>query len=278
MPVATVNGTRLFYEQRGSGTPILGIHGGGSTHLLWLDAAQRLAEKGRAIVYDRRGCGRSERPDPYDRTTVAEQADDAAALLADLAAAPAAVVARSYGGAVALDLAIRHPDKVAALALLEADALALSPEGLDWTRGLRDRMESVAADRGVNAVYEALVEEVFGAGAWATFPPPIRDVLTANGPALLAELSYVEEPGPDPAALQGLGIPVLLVMADESPPPQRQMTEALASAIPGARLVEVSGGHLIDPAGPEVLAYLDEVLERTTPRTHERNAGSATRA
>ena len=87
------------------------------------------------IAYDRRGCARSERPEPYERTSIAEHADDAAALLDALAAAPAVVIGRSYGATVATDLALRHPDRVRALVLLEGDAsreqAPRSPPG--WT-------------------------------------------------------------------------------------------------------------------------------------------------
>lgn len=54
------------------------------------------------ILYDRRGCTRSERPDPYE-TSVVQHAEDAAALLLALDAVPAVVIRRSYGGATALE-------------------------------------------------------------------------------------------------------------------------------------------------------------------------------
>jgi esterase len=103
VPEARVNGVRLYYEEHGHGAPIACIHGGGSSALLWADALEELARLGRVIAYDRRGCTRSERPEPYERTSVVEQADDAAALLDALVAAPAVVIGRSYGGAVAVD-------------------------------------------------------------------------------------------------------------------------------------------------------------------------------
>jgi esterase len=137
VPEAEVNGIRLYYEERGEGAPIACVHGGGSSAVMGDDAVDELARLGRVISYDRRGCARSERPDPYERTTVAEQADDAATLLAALEAAPAVIIGRSYGGAVAIDLALRHPGHVRALVLLEGDALGLSPAGLEWTKGLR---------------------------------------------------------------------------------------------------------------------------------------------
>ena len=63
----------------GSGAPVLCIHGAGSSALVWADAVEKLARVGRVIAYDRRGCSRSERPAPYERTSVGEHADDAAA-------------------------------------------------------------------------------------------------------------------------------------------------------------------------------------------------------
>jgi esterase len=119
-----VNGVSLYYEDHGSGDPIVCIHGTGSSAAFWADAAEELAMHGRAIVYDRRGCFRSKRPDPYV-TTVRQQTDDAAALIDALGAAPAIVNGRSYGGAIALDLAFRYRDRVRALVLLEPADIGL---------------------------------------------------------------------------------------------------------------------------------------------------------
>ncbi len=262
MAEAHVNGIRLYYEEHGQGSPILCIHGGGSSALMWGDAFEELARLGRVIAYDRRGCTRSQRPDPYERTTVAEQADDAAGLLEALAAEPAVVIGRSYGGAVAVDLALRHPDRVRALVLLEGDALGLSPSALEWTEAIGDRLRKVAEQDGVDAVYAALIGEILGESAWDSFPAELRRILTQNGAALLAEMRYVEEPQPDGAAFATIDKPTLLVAASESPPAQREMTEAMAAVLPNARTALVAGGHLIDPAAPEVLAFVEEVLER----------------
>ncbi len=214
-----INGIRLYCEEHGSGAPILCIHGAGSMALVWADAVDKLARLGRVIAYDRRGCARSERPQPYERTSVAEHADDAAALLDVLATQPAVVVGRSYGGTIATDL----------------------------------------ARQGVDAVAAALICEVAGKDAWRSFPDEIRQMLTENGPAILAELEGEWWLQADAAELATIQQPALLVAAADSPPEFHEPVEALARSLPNARTALAGGGHLIDPAAPEVIAFIEEV-------------------
>jgi pimeloyl-ACP methyl ester carboxylesterase len=257
VPHAVVNGVRLYYEERGSGTPILGIHGAGSSAVFWEDAAERLSQLGRVITYDRRGSNRSERP-AYEVTSVREHADDALALMRALDAEPAILIGRSYGGTVALDLALRLPESAVAVALLEAGPLGLSREYDEWFSTLAERLELVVRERGVEAVGETVLREVFG--AWEELPEIWRDVFTANAPALLAEIRGGERLT-DGSPLAELRVPTLIVTADESPEPIRRASEALEHALPRARAARAAGDHAIDPAGPEVLAFVAEILE-----------------
>jgi len=258
MPEARVDGIRLYYEERGTGAPIACIHGSGSSAVLWEESAARLGELGRTITYDRRGYSRSERPDPFERTTVAENAEDAAALLDALGAAPAVVIGRSYGGEVALDLARKHPEHVRALVLLEGAPLSLAPGGAEWETLLNLRLQQAAATAGVDAVGRALIDEVLGEEAWPAFPEEIRRLFTANGPAILAETHGTQ---PTSAAdWATVAHPTLLVAATDSLPLFRAATEALAAVLPNARSALVGGGHVIDPAGPDVLRFVEEAL------------------
>jgi pimeloyl-ACP methyl ester carboxylesterase len=254
-----VNDVSLYYEERGAGEPILCIHGTGSSAVMWADAVDELATHGRTIVYDRRGSFRSERPEPY-ATDVHQQTEDAAALIDALDAAPAIVIGRSYGGEIAIDLALRYRDRVRALALLEGGGFALSEAARRWEAELE---EQVLAVREVDTctVSEKHLRNVLGDGGWEGLPEPVKQMFIANGPAIVAELRG----GPLDVVPEQLGTivqPALLVAAKDSPAAFAEVTELVAAAIPSAKVEWIEGGHLINPAHPAVLAFLDEVLAR----------------
>lgn len=259
MPDVEVNGVRLYYEEHGQGDPILCIHGTSSSALVWPPGAiEGLARLGRLIVYDRRGCTRSERPDPYT-TSVVQHAEDAAGLLEALDAVPAVVIGRSYGGETAIELALRHPDEARALVLLEAAALTLDEEAMAWANHVRDRVEAAAA-RDPGSIAEAFLRIVLGDARWESFKPEVRQMFVDNGPAILAEFRgpWLEATAED---LATISVPTLLVVADHSPAAFRRVTDRMAAAIPGSRVELVGGGHFVDPGEPAVVEFVRSVLQ-----------------
>ncbi len=103
MPYLRVDGTRLYWNQRGVGPPLLFVHGLGSSGRDWAAQVDHFADHYRVLRIDLRGHGRSERGDgPY---AIAQFARDVAVFLRKQGAVPAHVVGLSMGGMVALELA-----------------------------------------------------------------------------------------------------------------------------------------------------------------------------
>jgi proline iminopeptidase len=119
MPVAHLNGTDLFYVEVGDGLPCLVMHGGlGFDHTClhpWLDP---LSDAMRLIYYDHRGNGRSGRP-PSETITFEQLCADADALREHLGFERVAVLGYSFGGFVALEYALRYPERLSHLILLD---------------------------------------------------------------------------------------------------------------------------------------------------------------
>lgn len=251
------NGVSLYYEEHGAGEPIVCIHGTGSSSVLWSDAADELAKRGRAIVYDRRGFSRSERPEPFV-TDVHQHTDDAAALIDALAAAPAIVIGRSQGGEIAVDLALRYPDRVRALALLEGGGLSLAEALTRWLADLDEQIYA-AAEADIDTVGETMLRSAVGDAGWEGLPEPVKQIFTANGPAIVAE----HRGGLLDVSVEQLGTivhPALLVVGKDSPPAFAEVMNLMAEAMPSARVEWVEGGHIINPAHPVVLGFVDAVL------------------
>ncbi len=115
MPSYSSNGLDLHYERQGTGTPLVLLHGFGQHGGSWAPLVPAFARFFDVIVPDLRGCGRSQAAEPG--FTVADMADDVAALLDHVGAEGAHVAGWSQGGTVALELALGHAERVVSLSL-----------------------------------------------------------------------------------------------------------------------------------------------------------------
>ncbi len=106
------NGLRIHYEDHGAGAPVVLLHGGLVTgHLMWSNHVPALARNHRVLVPDSRGHGRTDNPE--GRLGYDLMADDCAAFIEALGLDRPVVVGYSDGAQTALELGIRHPERIA---------------------------------------------------------------------------------------------------------------------------------------------------------------------
>ena len=116
MPSAVVNGIELYFERWGQGPRLLFLNGSGSSIATSELLIKLFTSDFEVLVHDQRGLGASEiPPGPY---SMADYAADAAALLDHIGWERANVVGVSFGGMVAQELAVTHPERIERLALM----------------------------------------------------------------------------------------------------------------------------------------------------------------
>ncbi len=113
---ANSNGTQIFYQERGSGEPLVLIMGFGADGNVWEKHVQEYEKHFRCILVDNRGVGKSDQPvGPYNTKMMAA---DTIAVMDDAGIEKARVAGISMGGAIAQELALNYPDRVQCLALI----------------------------------------------------------------------------------------------------------------------------------------------------------------
>ena len=135
-----VGEVELYYEVRGSGTPILVIGAADEDAEIYRGIAERLADSSTVVTYDRRGTGRSGSIGwPSDS---GRHAEDAAALITSLGLDDVTVFGASAGGIVALSLALRHPTGLKTVLCYEPGVFSATEEA----EALRARVESAVQE------------------------------------------------------------------------------------------------------------------------------------
>jgi pimeloyl-ACP methyl ester carboxylesterase len=217
MERARINGTELEYEVAGPGEPVVFIHGSliadGFRPLL---SEPVLADRYRLVLYHRRGyLGSGCTPGP---DSVARQAADCREMLRHLGAECAHVVGHSYGGAVALQLALDAPYLVHSLALLEpAVAVGQSAQGY---RDALARGEQRYREAGAAVVVDEFLQARFGAtyrvGLDRVLPGAFAQAVADAGTAFEQELPGLRAWSFGEAQARRITQPVLAVLGGDS--------------------------------------------------------------
>jgi pimeloyl-ACP methyl ester carboxylesterase len=251
VPTLTVNGAELYHEVRGDGPPALLIMGATGVGGHFERVADLLADEFTVVIYDRRGNGRSPRPDGWTATSPEEQADDAAALLEALGLSPAAVFGTSSGAVFALCMLVRHPEAVRG-AILHDPALFVLFDDPDRARGaVRELVAQGMAAGGPPAALEGFWRFVAGDASWEGLEPGLREQMQASADTYFAvERGRFDAYVPADEILARIAVPVAVMAGETSRPFFGQAAGRLAERL-GVEVTRVPGAHAayLDHAG-----------------------------
>lgn len=261
VPIATLNGIDIYFEERGVGVPVLFCNGSGSsieTSSLLIDLFRARAH---VLVHDQRGLGRTAiPPGPY---TMADYAADALALLDHVGWRTARVFGVSFGGMVAQEIAVTAPGRVERLVLA-----CTSPGGAGGAsyplHTLEDLGARARAERGLQLMdtrftrdwlaehpRDAFLAEQMAARAQPTDPERRRGMREQ----LLARADHDVSD-----RLGRITCPVLVAAGRYDGIAPLPNGEAIAARVPTAELRVYDGGHGFfaqDPTAiPEILGFL----------------------
>jgi 3-oxoadipate enol-lactonase len=244
MPKAPTRDIITYYEEAGTGQPLVLIMGLGGDLQGWALQVPELAKHFRVIVFDNRGAGRSSAPDrPY---SIKQMAGDVAALLDQLGIAKAHILGFSMGGYVAQEFAVTYPERVEKLILL-ATAPSIDGYGRAVVRNLMDvrrsnmSREQVARDMAPYLYSPALLDDE------DRFERAVLN--TVNNPHAQSDVGFLRQAeailGFDASdRVAGIKSPTLVVVGAEDILVPPRNSEKLAKLIPSAQLKTLSGGHV----------------------------------
>jgi pimeloyl-ACP methyl ester carboxylesterase len=243
--VASVNGSRLYYEVSGNGFPLVLVSGGGLLdRRAWDAQVEPFAKKYRVVRYDIRGIGKSERP-----RAEFSHSQDLAALLRHLKIEKAHVLGLSFGGGIALDFALEHPGMVEGLVLVSAapSGFAKGTKNLQALAGL----SAIAKNAGIDRVIQLALDAGFfvakdneaGRDKVTQIYRDNRDVFE-SGFDLVTLWRPIEPPAAD--RLSNVRARTLVILGENDNASYKSMTENL-TRIPGSKQITIPrAGHIVN--------------------------------
>lgn len=174
MSIARVNEVDLFYEESGSGEPILFQHGYTGAHESWNGVIERMRDRYRCIALDARGAGDSGHPS--DGYTIEQMAADVVGLADALGISRFHYVGQSMGGTIGFELGLTHAERLRTLAL-SAPAPA---DGVQMDAKARAAARAIWAAKDRKALIRTMTPMVPRKAARAKIPAQVERMLSVS--------------------------------------------------------------------------------------------------
>lgn len=244
MPTAQLRDILVYYEEAGSGDPLVLIMGLGGDLQGWALQVPELSKHYRVITFDNRGAGRTSAPDrPY---SIAGMAQDTIALMDRLGIEKASVLGFSMGGFIAQELALAHPNRVDKLILL-ASAPYIDGYTRTVVRGLIDARRSNMSREQIVRLTSAFLYSPELLDDEERYEKSILNSLANQWPqqdhAFIRQARAVLEFDARDR-LSNIKQPTLVVGGKDDALLPIRNSQRLARLIPNATLKELPGGHV----------------------------------
>ena len=259
----TLHGARIHYEREGAGIPVIFLHAGIADARMWAAQADFFAKDFDVIRPDTRGYGASDLAHgPWSDT------EDLLALIDALDLKPAHLVGCSMGGAIAIDFALQHPERISKLVLVGATfgGFVFRPEHKPLFAKVMAAREASDFEAWNNAMIELFVDGPRRRPGYVA--KEIRELVhDMNERAVRTDAEQTPPVDMEPPASERLGeitAPTLVVIGDEDVPTALEASDQLAEAIPNARKVVIhDAAHLPNMEHPDEFnrLVLDFLLE-----------------
>jgi pimeloyl-ACP methyl ester carboxylesterase len=239
----------------------------------WLSLKEQLGERFRCLPVDLLGYGASPFPadaadDDGDNGYVHTLAHEVDAVIAALASRLELgesfhLVGHSFGGACALHMARRMPERVLSLTLFEPVAFHLLPQDDAARMEIVNVVGGIAAcatDRDATRIF---IDYWNRAGAFDNAPPAAQDNMIAQIAKVRLDFQALLGEPATLADLSALTMPALVMAGQHSPASTRLLVERLATALPNASALQTRGGHMgpithADAVNPAIAAFLSD--------------------
>jgi pimeloyl-ACP methyl ester carboxylesterase len=233
---------RIEYEERGTGPTIVLVPGSCSTGAAWRPVIAAWENRFRCVTTSLPGYGGTDERRTARDTSISHNAETVESVVRR-AGGPVHLVGHSFGGLVALAVALRNRVALASLVMLEAPAVEVLREEEQHYRAFRRMTEAYFAgfEGGNREAIAAMIDFYGGAGTFASWPSRVRAYAIETTPVNIRDWASAHGFPLPAAALGAIEVPLLVVRGGDSSPAMQRASALLHERTRGSELATIDG-------------------------------------